>query len=97
VQLRAEVVGGVVDLIHALLPDVPQEGAQGPLAGMAGGAQLIFKGVAVMGEGVQGSEGYEGVPDVCAPEPGVGGGGDHPGDDGGQAAKFRIEYCKEGG
>jgi hypothetical protein len=97
VQLRAEAVGGVMDLVHVLPPDVPQEGAQGPLSGAAGGAQMVFKGVAVMGEGVQGPEGYEGVPDVCAPEPGAGGGGDCSGDDRAQVAEFRKEYCKEGG
>jgi hypothetical protein len=64
---------------------------------MVGGAQLLFEGVTVMGEGVQGPEGYEGVPDVGAPEPGAGGGGDCSGDNGAQAAEFRIEYCKEGG
>jgi hypothetical protein len=97
VQLRAEAVGGVVNLIHALLPNVPQEGAQGPLAGMAGGAQLLFEGVAVVGEGVQGPESDEGVPDVSAPEPGAGGGGGCFRDDGAQAAEFRVEYCEEGG
>jgi hypothetical protein len=50
-----------VNLIHVLSPDVPQEGAQGPFAGTAGGAQLLFKGVAIVREGVQGSEGQEGV------------------------------------
>jgi hypothetical protein len=64
---------------------------------MAGGAQLLFEGVAVVGEGVQGSESNEGVPNVSAPEPGVGGGGDCPRDDGAQAAEFRVEYCEGGG
>jgi hypothetical protein len=41
----------------------------------------LLKLVAVVGEGVQGPEGPEGVPYMGAPEPGVGGGGDCPGDD----------------
>jgi hypothetical protein len=45
-----------VNLIHVLSPDIPQEGAQGPFVGAAGGAQLLFKGVAVVREGVQGPE-----------------------------------------
>jgi hypothetical protein len=93
VQARVEVVGCVVDLVHVLSPHIPQEGAQSPFAGSAGGAQPLFEGVAVLGEGVQGSEGNEGVPDVRAPEPGAGGGGDCPGGNGAQVAKFRVEYC----
>jgi hypothetical protein len=50
-----------------------------------------------VGEGVQGPEGNEGVPDVSAPEPGAGGGGDRPRDDGAQAAEHRVEYCEKGG
>jgi hypothetical protein len=88
VQVRVEAVGCVVDLVHALPPDIPQERAQGPLAGSAGGAQLLFEGVAILGEGVQGPESNKGVPDVRAPEPGAGGGGDRPGDNGAQAAEF---------
>jgi hypothetical protein len=38
--------------------------------GSAGGAQLLFEGVAVLGESVQGSKSNEGVPNVSAPEPG---------------------------
>jgi hypothetical protein len=84
---RVEKVGGIVNLVHALLPDVPQEGAQGPFVGMAGGAQALFKGVAVVGEGVQGSESPEGIPEVGAPEPGAGGGGRCPGGNRGQVAE----------
>jgi hypothetical protein len=97
VQLGVEAVGGVVNLVHALPPDVPQEGAQGPFAGAVGGAQLLLKGVAVVGEGVQGPEGNKGVPDVGAPEPRVGGGGHRPRDNRGQAAKHGVEHCKKGG
>jgi hypothetical protein len=93
VQARVEAVGCVVDFVHALLPHIPQEGAESPFVGLAGGAQLLFVGVAVLGEGVQGSEGNEGVPDVRAPEPGAGGGRDCPGGNGAQAAEFRVEYC----
>jgi hypothetical protein len=81
-----------VDLVHVLTPDVPQERAQGPLVGLVRGAQLLFEGVAVMGEGVQGLEGNEGVPDVRAPEPGAGGGGDRPRGNGAQTAEFRVEH-----
>jgi hypothetical protein len=63
---------------------------------MAGGAQLLFEGVAVVGEGVQGPESNEGVPNVSAPEPGAGGGGDRPRDDGAQAAELRVEDCGKG-
>jgi hypothetical protein len=64
---------------------------------MTGGAKLLFKGVTVVGESVQGSEGQEGVPHIGAPEPGVGGGGCCPRDDRGQAAEYRVENCEEGG
>jgi hypothetical protein len=96
-ERREEAVGGVVNLVHTLSPDVPQEGAQGPLASAAGGAQVLFERVTVVREGVQGSESPEGVPEASAPEPGAGGGGRSLGGDRDQAAKCGEEYGKEGG
>jgi hypothetical protein len=64
--------------------------------GVAGGAQQLLEGVAVVREGVQRPESKEGVPNIGAPEPGVGGRGCHTRDDREQVVKFRVEYCKKG-
>ena len=67
-----ETVSIVMDLLGSLLPDEPQERAQGPLALRAGLAKAAVELDVISGVAVEGAEGEEGVPDGAGP--GQGGG-----------------------
>ena len=71
-EVRDETVGGVMDLLHALLPDELQEGAQGPLPLGSGFAKGMAESDAVGGDIVKGAEGEERVPDRRGPQPQLG-------------------------
>jgi len=86
VQGGDETVSIVVDLLGSLLPDEPQEGAQGPLALCAGLTQAAAEHDIVNRVAIKGSEGKEGVPE-----------GAGPGKGGGRRLGVRVEVLEAGG
>ena len=75
----------VVDLLGALFPDEPQEGAQGPLAPRAGFTQAAAEHDTVSRVAIKGAEGKEGVPE-----------GAGPGKGGGRRLGVRVEALEAG-
>jgi len=73
VQGGDKTVSIVMDLLGPLLPDEPQERAQGPLAQRAGFAKATAEPDIVNRVAVQGTESEEGVPEGAGPRQGGGG------------------------
>ena len=67
VQGGDETVSIVMDLLGSLLPDEPQEGAQGPLAPRVGLAQAAAEHDIVSRVAIEGPESKEGVPEGAGP------------------------------
>ena len=81
-----ETVSIVMDLLGSLLPDEPQERAQGPLALCAGLAKATAELDIISGVAIEGVEGEEGVPEGAGPRQG-----------GGRWLRVRVEGLEAGG
>ena len=59
-------------LLHAVLPDEPEEGAKGPLSSTSGLAKGVPEGGIIHWHVIKGSEGKQREPDWGGPQPGLG-------------------------
>ena len=68
-QVRDKTIGRVMHLLHAVLPDEPEERAEGPLPLRPGTAEGASEGGIVYRHVVKGPEGDQRKPDWGGPQP----------------------------